>query len=195
LVHISTDYVFDGKQDTPYIEADPPSPLSVYAESKLAGEREVLAASQDNLVVRLSWVFGPDKPSFIDQIIERARENETVAAVADKFSCPSYTLDVANWLRLALDNKARGILHLCNSGACSWQEWAQYAIDVCRNRGLPLKTERVGAVSLADMKNFVARRPVHTVLSSAKFTALTGVQPRHWREAVAEYISAHVSKK
>jgi dTDP-4-dehydrorhamnose reductase len=195
FVHISTDYVFDGKQDTPYIEADPPSPLSVYAESKLAGEREVLAASQDNLVVRLSWVFGPDKPSFMDQIIERARENETVAAVADKFSCPSYTLDVANWLRLALDNEAREILHLCNSGACSWQEWAQYAIDVCRNRGLPLKAQRVGAVSLADMKNFVARRPVHTVLSSAKFTALTGVQPRHWREAVAEYISAHVSKK
>jgi dTDP-4-dehydrorhamnose reductase len=102
---------------------------------------------------------------------------------------------VANWLRLALDNEARGILHLCNSGACSWQEWAQYAVDVCRSRGLPLKAERVGAVSLADMKNFVAQRPVHTVLSSAKFTVLTGGQPRHWREAVAEYISAHVSKK
>jgi len=86
-------------------------------------------------------------------------------------------------------------LHLANNGGCSWQEWAQYAIDVCRSRGLPLKAERVGAVLLGDMKNFVARRPVHTVLSSAKFTALTGVQPRHWREAVAEYISAHVSKK
>jgi len=86
-------------------------------------------------------------------------------------------------------------LHLANNGGCSWQEWAQYAIDVCRSRGLPLKAERVGAVSLGDMKNFVAQRPVHTVLSTAKFTALTGVQPRHWREAVAEYISAHVSKK
>jgi dTDP-4-dehydrorhamnose reductase len=83
-------------------------------------------------------------------------------------------------------------LHLANSGRCSWQEWAQYAIDVCRHRGLPLKAERVGAVSLADMKNFVAQRPVQTVLSTAKFAALTGVQPRHWREAVAEYISAHV---
>ncbi len=104
LVHISTDYVFDGKQDTPYIEEDLPAPLSVYAESKLAGEREVLAVSQKNLVVRLSWVFGPDKPSFIDQIIQRARENETVTAVADKFSSPTYTIDVANWLRLAWDN-------------------------------------------------------------------------------------------
>jgi dTDP-4-dehydrorhamnose reductase len=195
LVHISTDYVFDGKQDTPYIEEDPPAPLSVYAESKVGGEKEVLAVSPKNLVVRLSWVFGPDKPSFIDQIIQRARENETVTAVADKFSSPSYTIDVANWLRLALDSEAQGILHLCNSGACSWQEWAQYAIDVFHNLGVPLKAERVGKLSLAEMKNFVARRPVYTVLSTAKFTALTGVQPRHWREAIAEYISAHVSKK
>ena len=79
--------------------------MSVYAESKLAGEREVLAVSQKNLVVRLSWVFGPDKPSFIDQIIQRARENETVTAVADKFSSPTYAIDVANWLRLAWDNE------------------------------------------------------------------------------------------
>ena len=195
MIHISTDYVFDGKQDAPYIEEDPPAPLSVYAESKLAGEEEVLGISPKNLVVRLSWVFGPDRPSFIDQIIQRARENETVTAVADKFSSPTYTIDAANWLRLAWENDAQGILHLANNGGCSWQEWAQYAIDVCHNLGIPLKTERIGAVSLADMKNFVARRPVHTVLSTAKFAALTGVQPRHWREAVAEYITAHVSKK
>ena len=116
MVHISTDYVFDGKQDTPYIEEDPPAPLSVYAESKLAGEREVLAVSQKNLVVRLSWVFGPDKPSFIDQIIQRARENETVTAVADKFSSPTYTIDVANWLRLAWDNELRAFC-ICATAA------------------------------------------------------------------------------
>ena len=195
LVHISTDYVFDGKQVTPYIEEDPPGPLGVYAESKLAGEKEVLAVSPKNLVVRLSWVFGPDKPSFIDQIIQRARENEMVTAVSDKFSSPTYTIDAANWLRLAWEKGAQGILHLCNSGACSWQEWGQYAIDVCRDLGVPLKAERVGKSSLADMKNFVARRPVYTVLSTAKFTALTRIQPRHWREAIAEYISGHVSKK
>jgi len=195
LVHFSTDYVFDGKKDAPYTEEDMAVPLSVYGESKLEGERRVLEASSQHLVVRLSWVFGPDKPSFIDQIIQRARENDVVTAVADKFSAPTYTIDVASWLRLAVEKNANGILHLANNGGCSWQEWAQYAVDVCRNLGLPLKAQRVGAVSLADMKNFVAQRPVHTVLSTAKFTGLTGVQPRHWREAVAEYISAHVSKK
>jgi dTDP-4-dehydrorhamnose reductase len=98
-------------------------------------------------------------------------------------------------LRLAIDKSANGILHLANNGGCSWQEWAQYAIDVCRHLGIPLKAERIGAASLADMKNFVAKRPVHTMLSTAKFAALAGVKPRHWREAVAEYISAQVSKK
>jgi len=195
LVHFSTDYVFDGKKNAPYTEEDMAFPLSVYGESKLEGERRVLEVSSQHLVIRLSWVFGPDKPSFIDQIIQRARENDVITAVADKFSAPTYTINVAGWLRLAIDKNANGILHLANNGGCSWQEWAQYAIDVCRSRGLPLKAERVGAVLLGDMKNFVARRPVHTVLSSAKFTALTGVQPRHWREAVAEYISTHVSKK
>lgn len=195
LVHFSTDYVFDGKKSDPYVEEDKAVPLSVYGESKLEGELRVLDVSSQHLVIRLSWVFGPDKPSFIDQIVQRAREDDVVTAVADKFSAPTYTIDVASWLRLAIDKNANGILHLANNGGCSWQEWAQYAIDVCRSRGLPLKAERVGAVSLGDMKNFVAQRPVHTVLSTAKFTALTGFQPRHWREAVAEYISAHVSKK
>lgn len=195
LVHFSTDYVFDGKQHAPYTEEDKPAPLSVYGESKLGGERGVLEVSSNNLVVRLSWVFGPDKPSFIDQIMQRARETDVVTAVADKFSSPTYAIDVANWLRLAIDKSANGILHLANNGGCSWQEWAQYAIDVCRHLGIPLKAERIGAASLADMKNFVAKRPVHTMLSTAKFAALAGVKPRHWREAVAEYISAHVFKK
>jgi dTDP-4-dehydrorhamnose reductase len=195
LVHVSTDYVFDGKKSDPYVEEDKAAPLSVYAESKLEGEHRVLDVSSNNLVVRLSWIFGPDKPSFIDQIIQRARENDLVTAVADKFSSPTYTIDVGNWLRAACESNAQGILHLANSGGCSWQEWAQHALDVCRSLGIPLKAERVGATSLSEMKNFVAQRPVNTVLSTGKFTAFTGVKPRHWREAVAEYITGHVSQK
>src|SRR4029077_6156327 len=103
LVHFSTDYVFDGKKTDPYVEEDDAVPLSVYGESKLEGERRVLEVSSNNLVIRLSWVFGRDKPSFIDQIIQRARENDVVTAVADKFSAPTYTVDVASWLRLAIE--------------------------------------------------------------------------------------------
>jgi dTDP-4-dehydrorhamnose reductase len=195
LVHFSTDYVFDGKQHAPYTEEDIPAPLSVYGRSKLEGERRVLNISSNNLVVRLSWVFGPDKPSFIDQVIDRAREQDTVAAVANKFSSPTYAIDVAAWLRLAWEKQAHGILHLANNGGCSWREWAQYALVTCRSAGIPLKTDHVEVLTLADMKNFVAKRPVHTVLSTAKFAALTGVQPRHWRDAVAAYIRKYVAKK
>jgi dTDP-4-dehydrorhamnose reductase len=194
LIHVSTDYVFDGEKTAPYTEEDKAVPLSVYGESKLEGERRVLEVSSQHLVVRLSWVFGPDKPSFIDQVIGRAREQDAVAAVADKFSSPTYAIDVADWLRLAWEKDARGILHLANRGGCSWQEWAQYALLTCRSAGMPLKADHVEALTLADMKNFVAKRPVNTVLSTAKFAALTGVQPCHWREAVAAYIKSYVAK-
>ena len=194
LIHFSTDYVFDGKQHAPYTEEDIPAPLSVYGRSKLEGERRVLNISSNNLVVRLSWVFGPDKPSFIDQVIDRARERDAVAAVADKFSSPTYAIDVGDWLRSAWEKQAHGILHLANNGGCSWRQWAQYALLTCRSAGIPLKTDQVEVLTLADMKNFVAKRPVHTVLSTAKFAALTGVQPRHWRDAVAAYIKEYVTK-
>src|SRR5207249_391351 len=97
---------FDGKKSDSYTEEDMAAPLSVYGESKLEGERRVLEVSSQHLVVRLSWVFGRDKPSFIDQIIQRARENDVVTAVADKFSAPTYTVDVSSWLRLAIDKSA-----------------------------------------------------------------------------------------
>src|SRR5207253_3954093 len=147
LLHFSTDYVFDGKKTDPYVEEDKAIPLSVYGESKLEGERRVLEVSSQHLVVRLSWVFGPDKPGFIDQIIQRARENDVVTAVADKFSAPTYTIDVANWLRLTIDINANVILLLVNNGVCSCQQWDQYSIDVCRSLVLPLKDERVSAFS------------------------------------------------
>src|SRR5437762_7399236 len=123
LIHFSTDYVFDGEKRAPYTEKDEGNPISVYGESKLAGEKNVLAADGRHLVVRVSWVFGPDRPSFIDAMIKRARENEKVDAIADKFSTPTYTLDIAEMLpRFFNVNVEGGILHFANAGECSWQE-------------------------------------------------------------------------
>ena len=95
LIHFSTDYVFDGEKRAPYTEEDEANPISVYGESKLAGEKNVLAAENGHLVVRVSWVFGPDRPSFIDGMIKRAQQNEKIDAIADKFSTPTYTHDIA----------------------------------------------------------------------------------------------------
>src|SRR5437773_5753513 len=98
LIHFSTDYVFDGEKRKPYTEEDEAKPISVYGESKLTGEKNVLAAQGGHLIVRVSWVFGPDRPSFIDAMIKRAREEEYIEAIGDKFSTPTYTLDIAEML-------------------------------------------------------------------------------------------------
>ena len=196
LIHFSTDYVFDGAKCEPYTEEDQASPISVYGESKLAGENNVLAAKSQNLVVRVSWVFGPDRPSFIDAMVQQAQENDEVDAVVDKFSTPTYTLDIAAMLPRVFDgNVSGGILHFANAGQCSWREYAQWAVDCCLEAGLPLRVKTIGVRKLRDMANWIARRPVYSVLSTAKYTKLTGISPRTWREAVSDYITRFYSKK
>ena len=212
LIHFSTDYVFDGEKRAPYTEEDEAKPISVYGESKLAGEKNVLAAGDRHLVVRVSWVFGPNRPSFIDGIIKGAQENSEVDAIADKFSAPTYTVDIAEmvdhvldaWSRRALApdgpaseagaGRLQGVVHFANAGECSWREYAQWALDRCHKAGLPLKATNVGARKLKDMANWVARRPVYSVLSTAKYTKFTDLPPRTWREAVADYITRFYSK-
>ena len=194
LVHISTDYVFDGEKREPYAEEDPAHPISVYGKSKLAGEQRVLEVSDRHLVVRVSWVFGPDRPSFVDWAMQRAREHDHVEAIGDKFSTPSYTLDLADMLqRLIGHDGASGIFHVTNGGTCSWRDYAQHAIDCCAAAGLPMKARHVDAVPLASMEKFVARRPLHTTLATTNYTQLTGHTPRDWRDAVAAYVRTHVA--
>jgi dTDP-4-dehydrorhamnose reductase len=207
MIHVSTDYVFDGSNPEPYVEQDPAEPISVYGESKREGERLVLVTSDLHLVLRVSWVFGPDRPSFVDNVLQRARENEDVAAVADKFSTPTYTRDIAEMLRpvvvAAAADRGRpgisdpgysGLLHFANLGRCSWQEYAQWALDCCHSAGIPMRATKIGALRLSDMKNFVAKRPVHSVLSTKKYESLSQAKPRAWRDAVAEYVTEFYSK-
>ena len=215
LIHFSTDYVFDGEKREPYTEDDAAKPISFYGESKREGEKLVLQTQDRHLVVRVSWVFGPDRPSFIDGVIKRARENEHVEAIADKFSTPTYTLDIAQMLLKVVavvadrgqfeakresrsagvgDLGYSGILHFANAGECTWQEYAQFSLDCCRSLGIPLKAKTVGALKLSDMKNWIARRPIYSVLSTTKYIATTGTSPRTWRGAVADYVREFVAR-
>jgi dTDP-4-dehydrorhamnose reductase len=192
LIHISTDYVFDGEKRTPYVEDDPAQPLGIYAASKLAGEKAIVERWPEHLIARVSWVFGPDRPSFVDQILKRALETGDLAAIADKIAVPTYTLDLAQWLRPFLaDAPEGGLLHLCNAGACSWQEYGQFALDCAISAGVPLKGCVVAPQKMADLKAFIARRPVYTVMSTARFTQLTGLTPRSWQDAVTDYVLHH----
>jgi dTDP-4-dehydrorhamnose reductase len=193
FIHISTDYVFDGEKREPYTEEDEARPISVYGESKREGERRALEANDRALIVRVSWVFGPDRPSFIDAILKKARAEEDISAVADKYATPTYTLDICALLKPFLaDRQDGGLLHVANHGECSWQEYAQWALDCCHAEGVSMKATKVAAASLADMKNFIAQRPVYSVLSSGKYQRATGQTPRGWRDAVADYVRNHV---
>jgi dTDP-4-dehydrorhamnose reductase len=195
-LHISTDYVFDGDIDRPYVETDPARAISVYGESKLRGEQALFDTSESHLAVRVSWVFGPDSPSFIDGILKRAVEFDSAEAIGDKWSAPSYTLDLAAMLRPFLrDIPASGILHASNSGACTWREYGEYALQCAARAGVPVKTTEVKSLPMASMKAFVARRPVYTVLSSAKLAGLTGSPPRTWQAAVEDYVTTQVAPR
>ena len=188
-LHVSTDYVFDGLSSRPRTEEDPAAPISVYGRTKRLGEQLLLGADSRHLVVRVSWVFGPDKPSFIDRALDQAATRSTVSAIDDKFSAPTYTLDFAEWIRpLLFEVPIGGILHLCNSGGCTWRQYAQFAVDAARETGVPVVAQEIQPSTLASMKSFVAARPVYTIMATDKFSSLTGLTPRPWREAVRDFV-------
>ncbi|MEI6712479.1 MAG: dTDP-4-dehydrorhamnose reductase [Verrucomicrobiota bacterium] len=190
-IHISTDYVFDGLANRPYRESDAANPVSVYGASKLAGEQAVVSVGERHWSVRVSWVFGPDRPSFVDQIVTRAVKEDRVDAVADKWATPTYTLDAGQLLRPFLRQiEGGGIIHLSNAGLCSWQEYGQWALDCAHEAGVALKAKTVGALAMADLKAFIAKRPPYTAMDTSKIAGLTGCEPRSWKDAVRDHIFA-----
>jgi dTDP-4-dehydrorhamnose reductase len=192
MIQISTDYVYDGRLPGLRCEEDPAAPLGVYAATKRQGEAAVLEVSPDNLVVRTSWIFGPDRGSFVDQIIERARKEPSCDAVADKFSSCSYSLDTAEQLdRLLCHPAASGIVNVCNDGACSWHTLGQAALDIVSGLGWKLRCRTLTPTRLADIRQFTVPRPVHTAMDLSKLAALTGLRPRPWRTALEDYLTTY----
>lgn len=189
FIHISTDYVFDGRNPAPLKETDEPNPLCVYGRCKLEGERAVLAVSPDFLVIRVSWLFGHDRPAFPDMILKRAMESEEVEAIADKVSCPTYSEDLAEWIEPMLDDtRYRGVLHLCNSGSSTWQAYGQTTLDLAAKLGVKLKGRTVLGVSRKSFPAFKAERPEFTAFDTTKFQQLSGITPRPWQEALEVYL-------
>jgi len=187
LLHFSTDYVFDGVAPGLRREEDPPSPLSAYGRTKEQGERAVLA--EGGTVMRVSWVFGPERPAFPDQILSRALKGEELSAVADKFSLPAYTPDISGWVEGLLSaGLPGGIFQACNGGSVT--TWHGIALEIVRF--LHERTGRpevdVRELSLAEMSAFRAVRPRYTAMSTARLEAVLGKAPRDWREALREHL-------
>lgn len=190
FIHFSTDYVFDGSKTSTWCEDDPTEPVNHYGKTKREGELAVLAACPSGLVARVSWLFGPDKPSHPDQIIAKALEGTALTAIANKTSAPTFTHDLCDWItKLIVDHpEVCGPLHLCNEGTASWQEWGLEALKIAEEMGLPLQTKSIEPLKLAESTFFKAARPPHTTMSTSRLTHLTGIQPRAWQEALRDYL-------
>lgn len=194
MIQISTDYVYDGTQPGLRREGDPENPLSQYARTKCAGDQAVLGVNKTFLSARTSWVFGPDRPSFVDQILLQALRDEEVFGIADKFSVPSSSADLALWLTAILERPAiHGVLNLCNTGQASWHSYAQQALDIARELGWPLRFTTVTGTKLADIKAFRAPRPYFTTMSSELLAREIGQKIRSWNDALREYLETFYS--
>ncbi len=175
MVHISTDYVFDGTQPTPYLEASEPRPLSVYGKAKCEGEKAV-SAYENSIIARTAWPFGPGGMNFVDTMLELSINNQTLRVVNDQTGSPTYTLDFAMVLYEAVKNNTKGVLHIVNSGEATWYELAREIFEIL---GVPQHVEPISTKEFARP----APRPAYSVLQNTKIPAL-----RSWKDALGEYL-------
>jgi dTDP-4-dehydrorhamnose reductase len=190
LVHVSTDYVFAGDGHRPYREDDPTAPRSVYGDTKLRGEQAVLAASEEFLVVRTSWVFGKGR-NFIAAVLDQAARRRAGSAtgplrvVDDQAGRPTYAVDLADAIIALVAAGARGIVHVANSGIATWWDLARCALDEAGYDDIEIER-----IQTSELKTD-AVRPPWSVLDTARAESL-GVKPRSWQEAVTAYLhSSH----
>jgi len=181
LLVVSTDYVFDGRARAPYREDDPVAPLSVYGESKLAGERAVREVLKHHLIVRSAWLFGAGGPNFVDTILARARAGEALRVVDDQRGSPTLAADLARGITRLLEVGATGTVHCTNAGEASWHELAAHAL---KTAGLPARLERTDSASYPRP----ARRPAYSVLNNERYARLAGGMLPGWRDAVERYV-------
>jgi dTDP-4-dehydrorhamnose reductase len=185
LVHVSTDYVFDGTLDRPYHEHDLTNPQSAYGRSKLAGEREALALGPDACVVRTSWVCGANGANMVKTIMRLAADRPELAFVADQIGHPTFTHDLAPALRrLALD-RLSGVVHVTNQGVCSWFEFAQAVVSA-----MGKDPAMVRPIDTADLQPpRPATRPANSVLQNSVLAAAGLPLLRDFRDPLAETVA------
>jgi dTDP-4-dehydrorhamnose reductase len=190
FVHVSSDYVFDGAKMAPYVEDDPPAPLSVYGRSKVAGEQAVMAANPAAVVVRTSWVYGPYGTNFVTTMLRLAKSQEVVRVVADQYGTPTAGADLARAL-LAMahqlvggnDKTKAGVYHVAGSGETTWLGFAEAIFSDWARRGH--RVPKIEPISLADWPG-PAQRPRYSCLDCTKVERVFGVRLSDWRERLDE---------
>ena len=186
LLHLSTDYVFDGEKKSPYLPSDPTSPINAYGRTKLRGECAVAANCRDHLIVRTAWLYGAHGKNFVRTILRLAREKPELRVVADQFGSPTYTVDLAELLRELALSDATGITHATNSGSCSWYE---FACEIVKLAGLATTVRPIPASEYP----LPALRPANSVLDCSRTEGITDIRIRDWREALADFLAHDIA--
>lgn len=199
LVHYSTDYVYDGRKDAPYVESDPTNPLSVYGKSKLMGEDAIRAVGLPHLILRTSWVYGPYGKNFMKTIIRLATERDALRVVADQFGAPTSSLSIAEATAAVILRWQAGLsgtYHLTNGGCTSWHGFAQAILasyEALRaDKGWPVlrvKPDDVVAITTADYPT-PAARPANSCLDGSKLRQTFGVDLPEWKAALEPVMQA-----
>lgn len=192
LIHISTDFVFDGLKSTPYSELDATNPLSIYGKSKLKGEDEILKRACDSLIIRTSWLYGALGKNFVKTMLRLAGEREVLTVVEDQIGSPTWTGDLAGViteiakLKKAGDTRT-GIYHYSNKGEISWFDLARAIVEEARSIGEELKCERVEPIPTSAYPT-PAKRPPYSALSTKKIERDFDISIPHWRVSLKRMI-------
>jgi dTDP-4-dehydrorhamnose reductase len=182
LYHISTDFVFDGNKRTPYNETDTVNPISVYGKSKLAGEQWVQKILSRYIVIRTSWLVGRYGNNFVKTIIKLSEQQEILKIVNDQTGSPTFTVDLAEAIQRLLEMPAlAGIYHICNTGQCTWYDFAGLALKYhgSTKKIHPITTQQLGRP---------APRPSFSVMDCSKFVNATGMALKNWKNALKAYM-------
>jgi dTDP-4-dehydrorhamnose reductase len=181
VIHMSTDYVFDGEKDTPYLPGDNTGPVNIYGASKLEGERQVRKKNKDHLVVRTSWLYGPNGKNFVNTMLDLGRSRQSLKVVDDQKGCPTYTGHLAGGMIRLMNMGITGTYHLTNSGQCSWYE---FAVQIFRLSDMSIEVNPVPTEAFPRP----APRPRNSVLDSTAAIELLGSPLPSWQEALGEFL-------
>jgi dTDP-4-dehydrorhamnose reductase len=189
IIHLSTDYVFDGNKKSEYVEEDLVAPANAYGASKLAGEQALAAATEDHVILRTAWVYAPYGKNFVRTMLALAESREEVRIVADQLGCPTYAPDIAvaivgiarNLLRNPSDPMMRGIFHLAGRGDTSWAGFGAAIFAFLAAKGL----RKPALIPIASVDYLTpARRPANSRLSCAKLARVHGIELPSWRDSL-----------
>jgi dTDP-4-dehydrorhamnose reductase len=191
LVHFGTDYVFDGVKRSNYVENDLPNPLNHYGAGKLAGEQAVLRASEKNLVLRTSWVFGghpTQTKTFIHTILKMARSGAEIKSATDQASVPTFSFDLAQWTLDLIRQNASGLFHAVNDESVSRFDWAKIILEEAVRAKIISNAPPVEPV-LSSFFNSAMRRPDYTIMSNAKLSKFLGRELGSWRDGLRKMLA------